>query len=192
MKRVLMMVAAALALAGIAAIVSSRMAQRDASRANDWDQKRGTVERVEGANVVYHYEAGGTTHRATRPARPRVDYKAGGRVLVYVNPANPAESLLELPALPPTWPTAAGAVALLVAVTLFVFALREGAPPAVKKRPSRPTGDTTVRRKKNAPLARLQPPPPVKWKRADEESPAPQSPPPSPPDAPSGTRGTPQ
>ncbi|HYC88050.1 MAG TPA: DUF3592 domain-containing protein [Thermoanaerobaculia bacterium] len=167
-----MLLAAALALAGIAAIVSSTAAQRNASRANDWDQKRGTVERVEGANVAYRYEAGGATQRGSAPARPRVTYTAGRPVLVYVNPANPAESLLELPPLPPTWPLAAGSVLLLVAAVLAFFALQEGRKTvaAAKPAPSKVGGDTTERRRAAAPpMSRLKPPPPPAWKRGEGE-----------------------
>jgi hypothetical protein len=170
MKKVLMFLAAALAIAGIVTIASSTAAQRKASRANDWDQKRGTIERVEGTNVAYRYEAGGATQRGSAPARPRVTYTVGRPVLVYVNPASPAESLLELPALPPTWPLAAGSVLLLVAAVLAFFALQEGRKTPLArtpaKSPSKVSGDTTTRRQA-PPMSRLKPPPSPAWKRRE-------------------------
>lgn len=170
MKRGLLLVAVTVIVAGIAVIVSSTAAQRKASRADGWDQKRGIVERVEGANVAYRYDAGGGTHRGQAPARPRFVYKVGKPVLVYVNPAAPAESLLELPARPATWPVLAGALALLVGAALAFWSWQEGrrTPLSRAKRPARPSGDTTTRRKA-APMSRLKPPPPTPRKRGDDE-----------------------
>lgn len=167
MKRGLLILAAVVIVAGIAAIVSSTAAQREASRADDWDQKRGVVERVEGGNVAYRYEAGGTTYRGAAPGHPRVTYTAGKRVLVYVNPAAPAESLLELPTRPSTWPMTAGVLALIVGAGTAVGAWLQGGrtPSVAAKKPGKVSGDTTTRRTAAAPLSRLKPPPPAPWKR---------------------------
>lgn len=171
MKRGLLLVAAALVVAGIAVIVSAVSAQKKASRADNWDQKRGVVERVQGGNVAYRYDAGGTTHRGSAPGHPRVTYTAGKRVLVYVNPAAPAESVLELPVRPPNWPIAAGAVTMLIGAGLGVGASQMEKKPSLPagKKPTKVPGDTTTRRK-SPPLARLKPPPPAPWKRGEGEN----------------------
>lgn len=170
MKRGLLILAAVVIVAGIAMIVSSSAAQREASRADTWDQKRGVVERVEGGNVAYRYEAGGATHRGQAPARPRFIYTAGKPVLVYVNPAAPAESLLELPGRPSNAPLLAGAVALLVGAAIAVGGLLLGrGTPAPAKKPGKVSGDTTARRQA-PPMSRLKPPPPAPRKRVDGDA----------------------
>lgn len=168
MKRGLLILAAVVFVAGIAMIGSSTAAQREASRADRWDQKRGIVERVEGGNVAYRYEAGGATHRGQAPVRPRFVYTTGRPVLVYVNPAAPAESLLELPSRPSNAPLLAGAVALLVGAAIAIGALLLGkeAPAPARKGTRPPTGDTTTRRKA-PPMSRLKPPPPAPRRRAE-------------------------
>ena len=174
MKRAWIAVSAALVLAGVAAIVSVSVATRHAARADHWMQVRATVERVEGGSVAYRYEAGGTTHGGTAPARKGAIYTVGGPVLVYVNPANAAESLLDLPPRPATWPTAAGVVMLLAGAALGFWSWQGARPKegsAPRQAPAKGTGDTTSRRRKAPPLARLQPPPGANWKRGDEETP---------------------
>jgi Protein of unknown function (DUF3592) len=197
MKKTWLLIAAVLAVAGITAIVSVTSAQRSASRSDEWTQKRAVVERVDGGNVTYRYEMGGATHRGTGPARRGAIYNTGGPVLVYVNPENAAESLLDLPPRPPAWPAVAGGVALLFALALAGWAFLQGGGkspgPTQKPRDFSGTGTNTRTRRPGTaakpakPLARLQPPPPVKWKRGDEGTPSPAPLPPSPPDAPSGT-----
>lgn len=178
MKRAGMIAAcAALVITGVAAIVAVNVATRNAARSNEWTQTLGTLERVHGERVAYRYAADGSTHRGEAPARPRANYTAGGPVLVYVNPANPAESLLDLPPRPATWPTTAGTVALLVGAGLGIWAWQQGRPkvapaaPAPRKGTKVP-GDTTTRRKA-PPLARLQPPAGAKWKRGEDKPPIP-------------------
>lgn len=182
MKRAGLLASAVLVIAGIAAMSSVVVANRKAARANDWNQVRATVERVDGGTVAYRYEAGGTEQRGTAPARPGAIYTVGGPVLAYVNPADPAESLLDLPPRPATWPTTFGVVALIVGAGVGYWAWQESRPKAGAPAPTPPkgtkvAGDTTSRRKA-PPLARLQPPPGAKWKRGEEENPSPQPPPP--------------
>jgi hypothetical protein len=168
MKRGWMLVSAALVIAGIAAIVAVNVARRKAARSNDWIQTRATLERLDDGNVAYRYDAGGGTHRSVAPRVPRAIYRMGRPVLVYVNPANPAESLLQHPPIPPVWPAVVGAMAILVGAALGVWAWQEG---KVKRVPgmktSKVSGDTTSRRKA-PPMSRLKAPPPANWKREDE------------------------
>jgi hypothetical protein len=153
-----MIVAAALVLAGLAAMVSVFVAGRIAARSDDWKQTAATVERVEGTKVEYRYDAGGTTHRAAGPARPGGLYAPGRVVVAYVNPANPAESLLDLPPRPPMWPNVAGTLSILFGAAIAAWFWR--AANAKKK--------AVVRKPVRKPMSRLQPPPPVKWKRDDD------------------------
>jgi hypothetical protein len=166
MKKGLMAAAAVLVLAGLFAIVSVNVGRRNAARSNDWIQTRATLERADETNVAYRYEAGGGTHRAVAPRVPRALYKMGRPVLVYVNPANPAESILQHPPIPPILPAVLGAMALLAGAALGFWAWYEA-----KTKPAKPaakvSGDTTTRRKA-PPLSRLKAPPPANWKREDE------------------------
>ena len=179
MKKLWILASAVLVIAGIAAIVSVQMAEKNSDRANDWTQTRAKVERAAGSSVSYSYEAGGATHRATGQTQRAANYRAGETALVYVNPANAGESMLELPPRPPTWPTMAGAVAILVGALLLGFYWRDSHAKSFARKKF-VAGDTTgtgtgTRRRKAPPLARLQPPPSVKWNREDK---------PGPPDAP--------
>jgi hypothetical protein len=175
MKKVWMLVSVALVIAGAAALVFANMAAREASRANGWAQAAATVERADATSVTYRYEVNGVMQRGTNPPRPNAIYDPKRRILVYVNPANPAESLIDLPPLPPSWPIAAGAIALVVGVLSAIVFWRMPATgrgrPAIHRTAA---GDATgkgKRRRKPAPMSRLQPPPPVKWKRgADDET----------------------
>jgi len=174
MKKVWLLVSVALIIAGAAALVFANLAARDASRANNWSQVRATVERADASSVTYQYEVSGATQHGTNPPRPNANYDQGRSILVYVNPANPAESLIDLPPLPPSWPIAAGVVAIVVGVLSAILFWRMPAP-ARGRLPIRQPADKATgkgkRRRKPAPMSRLQPPPPVKWKRdADDET----------------------
>jgi hypothetical protein len=73
-------------------------------------------------------------------------------VLIYVNPANPSEAVLELGRRPPQWPSVTGGLAMFagIALSFGFWRLGTGRPQRKKvKKPSRP-------------LARLKPPPPIK------------------------------
>lgn len=167
MKKGLMAASAVLVIAGIFAIVSVNAARRNAARSDDWIQTRATLERADQTNVAYRYEAGGGTHRAVAPRVPGALYRMGRPVLVYVNPANPAESILQHPPIPPILPAVIGAMTLLAGAALGFWAWYEA---KTKPEPDKPaakvSGDTTTRRKA-PPLSRLKPPPPANWKRDD-------------------------
>src|SRR5690349_831018 len=113
MKKVWLLVSAALVIAGAAALVFANMAARDAARANDWSQVRAVVDSADATSVRYHYEVSGATQHGANPPRRNALYDKGRGILIYVNPANPADSLIDLPPRPPSWPIAAGAVSIL-------------------------------------------------------------------------------
>ena len=124
MKKVWILVSVALVVAGAAALVFANMAAREASRANGWAQATATVERADARSVTYRYEVNGVMQRGTNPPRRNAIYDAKRSILVYVNPVNPAESLIDLPPLPPSWPTAAGAIAIVVGVLSAILSWR--------------------------------------------------------------------
>ena len=157
---------AALVLAGIAALVGALAAHRSASRADDWLQTRATIERVDGRNVTYRYEAGGRAQRGT--AVSDQTHAAGAPVLVYVDPAEPAQSLLQLPRRPPVWPAFAGALSLLAGLafgTYFLLHERKST-----KAPA-PQQQAKGGRKPAPPLSRLRPPPSIKRTAPDTPEP---------------------
>ncbi|HUR82916.1 MAG TPA: DUF3592 domain-containing protein [Thermoanaerobaculia bacterium] len=172
MKKVWLLVSAALVIAGAAALVFANMAARDAARANDWSQVRATVDGADASSVRYHYEAGGATQHGSNPPRPNALYDKARGILVYVNPANPAESLVDLPPRPPSWPITAGAVAILAGVMAAILSWRMPASANAKYRRTKGVGTATgtgTRRRKPQPMSRLQPPPPVKWNRGNDK-----------------------
>jgi hypothetical protein len=82
-----------------------------------------------------------------------------------VNPADPKESLLALPARPPIWPALAGGLAILFGVALGVYVWRMPATTQhvpVPKKGTGPGNGTAPGRKPAPPLSRLRPPPAVK------------------------------
>ena len=153
----------ALVLAGVATMAFVLVTTMDASRANEWGQSRATIQSVTGTTISYLYEAGGRAQRATQSG-VRGSYAEGATVLVYVNPANPAESLLQLPPRPSTWPAFAGALSILSGVAIGAHSLR--APSSTMKRLKTKPGKGV--RRPAAPMSRLRPPPPVKRVAPDE------------------------
>jgi hypothetical protein len=157
-------------LLGIAFLAGLAVAQKKASRSDGWTQILATVEKADvrpgGVDIAYRYEVEGREHRnpsGTLTIRNSADqatlldrYRPGRMMLAYVNPANPAESILEFPPKPASWPLIAGVVLVIVGVVLAIFSWRQRAQrQAVKRRPRRPT----------APMSRLKPPPPPPAKR---------------------------
>jgi Protein of unknown function (DUF3592) len=156
---------AAMVLAGIAAIVYVLVASASASRSDRWSQVRATVERVDASGVAYRYDTVGGPQRSTGTGTGT--YAAGSKVLVYVNPANPAESLLQLPPRPPFWPALAGGVAILFGAALggYVWWRKPAmsrAKPAGKDTAPGKNGTNPGPRKAAPPMSRLRPPPAVK------------------------------
>lgn len=154
---------AALALAGIAAIVFVLVAHASASRADGWSQVRATIERVDSTGITYRYDTAAGPQRSVGTAAGT--YNAGSQVLVYVNPADPKDSLLQLPARPSIWPALAGGLAILFGVALGVYNWRKPAAmqrvPSAKKGTAPGTG-TAKGRRPAPPMSRLRPPAPVK------------------------------
>jgi hypothetical protein len=195
-------------IAGVVMIALYGAAIAKASAGDDWTQKIGTIEKE--SPLTYRYDVDGRTHRSTRvtfdPAAnderaKALGYSAGRRVLVYVNPADPADAVLELGRRPTNWmPPVAGGVLIVVGVALGVYLVlpqREQAAPARTTQPGETTqsrrsgahvrnGDTTGSRRSgpnarvgdttsggsSSSLSRLKPPPTVKRKAPEDESPS--------------------
>jgi len=170
--------AVALVLAGIAAIATAVAANERASGKGKWVQTLATIERVDAQSVAYRYTSGGRAHTSNAPLLPADRYSPGRKALIYVNPADPAQSLLRLPARPPQWPMMAGTVAVVIGASLAFYFWR-AATPRFASKPDRFSGTATGRRqvknpgppvrKAAPPLSRLRPPPQVVRKPTEEE-----------------------
>jgi len=163
-KAFVVIVPLALLVLGVALIVSSTMANKEASRTSHWTQAAGTIDRVAGTKsgeASASYELDGREYRNEHLSFRdlREPYRTGQSVIVYVNPANPNESVLQHAPLPSPWLVAGGAFsALLGGVLAFYF--RRQTTARVRRQP--------LRRKGGAPMSRLRPPAPIK--RNDGES----------------------
>lgn len=189
-RKVVAGAAAACLIAGIVVLALYGAAHAEASSGNDWTQQIGTIEKD--APLAYRYDVDGRTYRSGRVTfgdaavneeRARaLAYKTGQRVLVYVNPADPSEAVLELGRRPTSWvQPLAGGLLILIGVALGVYHFAMQRPAAAHPRKTSPgdttlarrsapivrTGDTTSRR--TPPLSRLKPPPTVKRKAPEDE-----------------------
>lgn len=149
---------------GIVFLAGLAVAEKKASRSDGWTQIIATVEKADvrpgGMDIAYRYEvdgrelrnpSGGLTIRAGAEQATLVDrYRPGRTVLAYVNPVNPAESILEFPPKPASWPLIAGVVLLIIGIVLAIFSWRQRAQRKPVKQARRPA----------APMSRLKPPPP--------------------------------
>jgi hypothetical protein len=159
-------VPALLVAAGIGLLVNLAIASKAASRTDQWSQAIGRIETVairpNGVELSYRYEVGGTTHANPRgvltvrnnpgEAALRSRYAPGRSVLIYVNPADAAESILEHPARPSYWPLYAAVFLIPAGIALALYAWRHPAKAVPPK----------VNRTASPPLSRLRPPPSVK------------------------------
>ena len=146
-------------------------AQASASRGRKWPQRLATIEKNQ-VPVTYRFEEGGRTFRASDARATAGRYRVGQRVIAYVNPANPAEALIEFHRQP-------GMSLLLSAGLAFLFGLGFGlyailqtlAPGVVNKRSAKGApkrGPATPH--KAAPMSRLRPPPAIPRPRPSEET----------------------
>lgn len=158
--------AVALIVAGLAAIAGVYAKNEAASGKGKWEQTLATVDRVEAQSVAYRYTSGGRALTSTAPLQPNDRFAPGGKVLIYVNPADRAQSLLHLPARPPQWPMVAGLVAVIVGASLALYFWRATKTPARPGAQTAKSFDSTQKgkkaeRKPSPPLSRLRPPPQV-------------------------------
>lgn len=149
--------------------------QASASRGRDWTQKLGTIDRVTPEGVTYRYEVNERAQTVTDNRAQAGHYRQGQRVVIYVNPEKPAESLLEFGRRPSPWTAAMGAALLLIGVGLGGYALTLG-----KSAPPVASGDDTLRRTPEPPgkmargsappLSRLRPPPSIPRKAPENDA----------------------
>ena len=173
MKKWAVIPAIALIIAGIAAIAGVYATNAAASGKGKWVQTLATIERVEPQSVAYRYNVAGRAHTSTAPLLPNDRFAQGGKALIYVNPADPAQSLLHLPARPPQWPMMAGMVAVIVGASLALYAWRATKTPPQPATQSAKSLDSTQKgkngaRKPSPPLSRLRPPPQVIRRPAED------------------------
>ncbi|HEX8410982.1 MAG TPA: DUF3592 domain-containing protein [Thermoanaerobaculia bacterium] len=164
--------AVALIVAGVVAIAGVYAANAAASGKGKWVQTLATIERVEPQSVAYRYNSGGRVHTSTAPLLPNDRFAPGGKVLIYVNPADRAQSLLRLPARPPQWPMVAGLVAVIVGVSLALYFWRATKTPPAAAQSAKSFDSTqkgkTPQRIPSPPMSRLRPPPQVIRKPAED------------------------
>ena len=144
-------------------------AHASASRGRTWPQRLATIERSE-APVTYRYEDGGRTLRASDAKATAGRYRVGQRVIAYVNPANPAEALLEFHRQPGMALLVSAGFALLFALGFGVYALLHTfAPGIVNRRSNASARKPAPAPRKAAPMSRLRPPPAIPRPRPQEE-----------------------
>jgi uncharacterized protein DUF3592 len=135
-KAVMFLVPAILVAIGIALIASYKVDATAAARSDGWTQARGTIEKIaEGTernpiDVTFRYEFSGREYRANQvtlgkltkkdvPSR-LAHYTVGRTVLIYVNPANPSEAVLELGKHPARGPLVAGSNLIYLGIAVAV------------------------------------------------------------------------
>ena len=152
-------------VAGIVVIVMWALADQEASRGNDWTQVIATIEKANvqpgAVDIAYRYTFGGSEHRnpagrltlreGSRQSNVAARYAPGRQILTYVNPAAPAESLLEPKPRPSSIHIIAGVALLIIGLPLATYFLTVKQPAAAQKKVRRPA----------PPLSRLKPPPPA-------------------------------
>lgn len=165
-KRLSYVLSALLVIAGIAVLAALALANKAASRTDQWAQAIGTIEkaglRAGVLELSYRYDVGGSQQRnaaGTIAVRDGSDnaallerYGSGRPVLIYVNPSNPAESVLEHPRRPSPWPIYPGVFLIILGLALAIFSTRLQESRREPVQPRRPS----------PPMSRLRPPPPVK------------------------------
>lgn len=159
---------ALLVISGLGLLVSMAVAQRIAVRTQNWTQAIGRIETVTLLNgavdVTYRYDAAGPSRAASRgtltvrnsPSEVALHtrYAPGRSVLIYVNPADPTDSVLEHPARPSHLPLYGAAILIASGIALARFPGRAHSRAKVSAaKPVRPA---------SAPMSRLRPPPSVK------------------------------
>ncbi len=152
-------------IGGIACLAGLALANKAASRTDQWTQVVATIERAglrPGAvELTYRYDVAGSHQRkaaGTLGIRDESDgsallerYGAGRPVLIYVNPSDPSQSVLEHPRRPSPWPIYPGVFLLIFGMALGIFFWRQQSRRSVvqPRKPSRP-------------MSRLRPPPSIK------------------------------
>ena len=164
MKRVAVFIfPVTLVIAGIAVIAGFFVATKTATRSDRWTQAIATIERVSevrpSAEVLYVYTFRGREHRSAQQSRFG-RFRAGQTVVVYVNPAAPAESILEHGPRPSHWFWIGGTFAILLGATLAAYLARTRSTANVRSEPRR---KTTVNRPR--PMSRLRPPDGIQRKK---------------------------
>ena len=156
-KPLVIVVQLALVILGIVLIATYTMAIQSAGHTSLWKQAAGTIETVAGTEsgeLAVRYEHDGREYRSEHLAfhARRDPYRVGQPVIVYVNPANPAEAMVEAARRPSPWQPIGGGFAVLLAGTLVLFFRRQIALPTLRKPVRKPA----------APMSRLRPPTPIK------------------------------
>lgn len=148
--------------------------QASASRGRDWTQQIGSIEAVTPNGVTYRYEVNGDSHTATDEGAHSSRYRPGQRVVIYVNPADSAEALLEFVPRPNPWTAATGAILFFSGAAVAGYVLTQRKAVSVTSDPddaalSAPQPQPKMTRVNAPPLSRLRPPPSIPRRAPDDE-----------------------
>jgi hypothetical protein len=157
-KTLVIVVPLAFAILGIVLLATYTTAIQSTNRTSLWTQAAANIEKVTGTEsgeIAVRYEHDGRAYRAEHLSfHARTDpYRTGQPVIVYVNPANPAEAVVEAARRLSPWQPIGGGFALLIAGILALFFRRQSAVRTRRK---------PVRRSGGPPMSRLRPPAPIK------------------------------
>lgn len=164
MKKPHLLFLAAAALAGLALIVAFFANEKSSSASNLWTQALAKVDTVaagDPAAVEYRYSFHGRDYAGKGNAQAG-RFTAGQTALIYVNPGNPAESVIELGRRPSQWLWISGVFVLVFGTAVGLFN-----PPL-----TRPKKKPTLS-KKARPMERLQVPKGIPRPRQDSTRSAP-------------------
>jgi hypothetical protein len=148
------------------AIVDLR-ARADAAVGRQWPQTVATIERAT-RPVTYRFQFDGLTYTTTDVHASPARYRVGQQVVVYVNPANPAQSLLERRRQPDWTMLMIAGGSLFLAVAFAAFGFLQSRPRYATSK--RGTGTKTPVPRRHRPMERLRPPPSVPRPPPPEES----------------------
>ncbi|MEO8378045.1 MAG: DUF3592 domain-containing protein [Acidobacteriota bacterium] len=162
-----------LALA-VALFISSGMASKQAARTSSWTQAEGTIDKVSGTSggelaAGYDYEGRQYRNEHLAFSNRRDPFRVGQSVIVYVNPANPSESVVQHAPQPSDWLNAGGAISVVLAGILAFFLRRQATPRTSRRRPVQRKGAPASVPRKAAPMSRLRPPAPIRRSGDDPE-----------------------
>ncbi len=155
-KAVLFLVPAIIIAVGIAYITSYKLDASAVSRSDGWNQERGTIEKIgagtsEPIDVTFRYEVAGREYRSNRVSLGKLEksdapsrlrrYTVGRTVLIYVNPADPAEAVLELAKHPARGPLLLGWNIIYLGIAVGIILWWRNKPRRRKRvrRPGQPT-----------------------------------------------------
>lgn len=149
-----------LMIAGVVLLAMFTVSNQKASASDHWSQAIGTISAGAGPGsaVQFRYAALGKDYSGTSTEHRRA-YKSGERLIVYFDPANPADATLELGRRPSNWTWVIGTFALVLGIVLALFFARAPAGPGIPRRKNNHNKTQPGKKTASRPMQRLRPPP---------------------------------